>query len=90
MACQPSSFISHKHADRKIAAELRKFLNQWSRKEIPVFQSSDPLAQGPRLATHSARRCSRGGQLQLVQRAAGCERPPMMLRIPSQGAAFSG
>ncbi len=49
MARQPSIFISHKHADRKIATELRKFLNQWSRKEIPVFQSSDPLAQGPQL-----------------------------------------
>lgn len=49
MSRQPSIFISHKHADRKIATEIRYFLDQWSRGEIPVFQSSDPLAQGPRL-----------------------------------------
>ncbi len=49
MSRQPSIFISHKHADRQIATELRKFLDRWSRKEIPVFQSSAPLAKGPRL-----------------------------------------
>lgn len=49
MSRQPSIFISHKHADRQIATELRKFLDRWSRKEIPVFQSSEPLAKGPRL-----------------------------------------
>jgi hypothetical protein len=49
MSRQPSIFISHKHSDRKIATELRSFLDQWSRREIPLFQSSDPLAQGPRL-----------------------------------------
>jgi len=49
MSRQPSIFISHKHADQKIATEIRKFLDRWSRKEIPVFQSSDPLAEGPRL-----------------------------------------
>jgi hypothetical protein len=49
MSRQPSIFISHKHTDRKIATELRKFLDRWSRKEIPVFQSSDPLAPRPRL-----------------------------------------
>ena len=49
MSRQASIFISHKHADRQIATELRKFLDRWSHKEIPVFQSSDPLAQGPRL-----------------------------------------
>lgn len=49
MSHQPSIFISHKHADRQIATELRKFLDRWSHKEIPVFQSSAPLAKGPRL-----------------------------------------
>lgn len=49
MQRQRSIFISHKHADKKIATELRTFLNQWSRGEVPVYQSSAPQAQGPRL-----------------------------------------
>ena len=49
MPRQPSIFISHKHADQKIAREIRKFLNRWSLGKFPIFESSDPLAQGPRL-----------------------------------------
>lgn len=49
MAPEPVIFISHKHSDRGIASELHKFLDRWSLKRIRVFQSSDPLAEGPRL-----------------------------------------
>ncbi len=49
MTRQPSIFISHKHSDRKIATELREFIQRTSLGEVSVFQSSDPLAEGPRL-----------------------------------------
>lgn len=49
MSQQPCIFISHKHEDKKIADIIRKFLDQESRKEIRVYQSSNSNAQGPRL-----------------------------------------
>lgn len=49
MSHQPCIFISHKHADQKVATTIRKFLVQSSLSAIDVFQSSDPLASGPRL-----------------------------------------
>ena len=49
MARSSSVFISHRHADRRIATALRGFIDQWGRKEVSVFQSSAEEADSPRL-----------------------------------------
>jgi len=45
----PSLFISHKHADKKIADVIREFIYQRTNREVAVFQSSAADADAPEL-----------------------------------------
>ena len=46
---EPSLFISHKHADRKIADVVREFVYQRTNREVSVFQSSAADSEAPEL-----------------------------------------
>lgn len=46
---KPLLFISHKHADKKIADVIREFVSDRSAGGIEVFQSSSPWAGAPRV-----------------------------------------
>jgi hypothetical protein len=46
---EPSLFISHKHADRKIADVIREFIYQRTNREVTVFQSSAADSEAPEL-----------------------------------------
>ena len=46
---EPSLFISHKHADKKIADVIREFIYQRTNREVAVFQSSAADADAPEL-----------------------------------------
>ncbi len=46
---EPSLFISHKHADRKIADVIREFIYQRTNREVKVYQSSASDAEAPEL-----------------------------------------
>jgi hypothetical protein len=46
---EPTIFISHKHADRKIADAVREFVEQRSNREVTVYQSSSGESEGPEL-----------------------------------------
>ncbi len=46
---EPSLFISHKHADRKIADVIREFVYQRTNREVSVFQSSAADSEAPEL-----------------------------------------
>lgn len=45
---RPLLFISHKHADSKIADEIRNFVTMQSGGRVDVFQSSSPWAEAPK------------------------------------------
>src|SRR5436190_15481127 len=46
---EPLVFISHRHADRRIADRLRKFIREKTGNSVEVHQSSSADAQAPRI-----------------------------------------
>jgi len=49
-ATNPLIFISHKHTDHAIATAIRNFINEQTRGNFRIFQSSDAKAVGPSVA----------------------------------------